>query len=170
MNQGSVERFRRDDGVWQDGGLLLRLSGRWVGIFLAFQSQAWHTDDVTGHAIAAPVPVPEPETNGTSVRILPAMINPIGGAPERESVLLLNASPRAVDLTGWTLADRLKQTCAVPPGLLPAGQTLSIRVTNGMQLGNKGGAITPLDDAGLKVAGVAYTAEQARQEGWTVTF
>jgi hypothetical protein len=172
MNQGNVERFKRDDGVWQDGGLLLRLNGRWIGIFLAFQSQAWHTDDVTGHAIAAPVPVPVPvpETNGTAVRIVAAMINPIGGAPERESVLLLNASPRAVDLTGWTLADRLKQTCAVPPGVLPAGQTLSIRVTNGMQLGNKGGAITLLDAAGLKVAGVAYTAEQAREEGWTVTF
>ena len=54
MNQGNSARFRGDDGVWQDGGLLLRLDGRWVGIFLAFQSQAWHTDDSTGHAIAAP--------------------------------------------------------------------------------------------------------------------
>ena len=31
MNQGNSERFRGDDGVWQDGGLLLRLDGRWVG-------------------------------------------------------------------------------------------------------------------------------------------
>jgi len=27
-----------------------------------------------------------------------------------------------------------------------------------------------LDKAGLKVAGVAYTAEQAQREGWTVIF
>jgi uncharacterized protein YukJ len=53
MNQGNDARFQTDDGVWQDGGLLLHYpdEARWVGIFLAFQSQAWHTDDVTGHAI-----------------------------------------------------------------------------------------------------------------------
>ena len=53
MNQGNSARFRDDDGVWQDGGLLFRFPGedRWVAIFLAFQSQAWHTDDTTGHAI-----------------------------------------------------------------------------------------------------------------------
>jgi uncharacterized protein YukJ len=168
MNQGNVERFRGDDGVWQDGGLLLRLNGRWVGIFLAFQSQAKHTDDVTGHAIAAPQPEPEPE--GTAIRILAAMVNPNGGAPERETVLLLNASPSPVDLTGWTLADRTKHTCPLPPGPLAAGQTLSVTLNNGVALSNKGGAITVLDRAGLKVAGVAYTAEQARDEGWTVTF
>ncbi len=171
MNQGNVARFAGDDGVWQDGGLVLRLNGRWVGIFLAFQSQAWHTDDSTGHAIAAPAPKqPEPATDGTEIRILAAMVNPLGGAPERETVLLLNASPRPVDLTGWTLADRMKQTCPLPPGPLAAGQVLSVALKNGVALGNKGGSITLLDRAGLKVAGVAYTAEQAREEGWTVTF
>jgi uncharacterized protein YukJ len=171
MNQGNVARFRGDDGAWQDGGLLLRLNGRWVGIFLAFQSQAWHTDDVTGHAIAAPTPTePEPVLDGTAIRILAAMVNPNGGAPERETVLLLNASPSPVDLTGWTIADRMKQTCPLPPGPLAAGQTLSVTLKNGVALGNKGGAITLLDRAGLKVAGVAYTAEQASEEGWTVTF
>src|SRR4030095_10576250 len=54
MNQGNVPPFLGDDGVWQDGGLLFRFpsSQQWVGIFLAFQSQAWHTDDRTGHTIA----------------------------------------------------------------------------------------------------------------------
>ena len=171
MNQGNVARFKGDDGVWQDGGLLLRLNGRWVGIFLAFQSQAWHTDDSTGHAIAAPAPTkPEPVLDASAIRILAAMVNPNGGAPERETVLLLNASPSPVDLTGWTIADRMKQTCPLPPGSLAAGQTLSVTLKNGVALGNKGGSITLLDRAGLKVAGVAYTAEQASEEGWTVTF
>jgi uncharacterized protein YukJ len=169
MNQGNSARFRGDDGVWQDGGLLVRLGGRWVGIFLAFQSQAWHTDDTTGHAIAD-VPEPEPGEDAAAIRILAAMVNPNGGAPERESVLLLNASPQAVDLTGWRIADRMKQTCALPPGPLAAGQVLSVQLQNGVQLSNKGGSITLLDRAGLKVAGVSYTAEQAREEGWTVTF
>jgi uncharacterized protein YukJ len=170
MNQGNSARFQRDDGVWQDGGLLIRLDGRWVGIFLAFQSQAWHTDDVTGHAIEdAPEPDPAEDGDG-AIRILAAMVNPNGGAPERESVLLLNASPQAVDLTGWRIADRMKQTCALPAGPLAAGQSLSVPLANGAQLGNKGGSITVLDRGGLKVAGVAYTGEQARAEGWTVVF
>ena len=174
MNQGNSARFRGDDGVWQDGGLLLHFpgEGRWVGIFLAFQSQAWHTDDATGHAVAAPVPAPQPAPvdGEPAVRILAAMINPNGGAPERETVLLLNASPQAVDLTGWRLADRMSQTCALPSVRLDAGATLSVPLRENVQLGNKGGSITLLDKGGLKVSGVAYTAEQARREGWTVTF
>src|SRR3954470_10031972 len=61
MNQGNSTQFRRDDGIWQDGGLLLHLvaESRWVAIFLAFQSQAWHTDDTTGHAIVGAQARPE---------------------------------------------------------------------------------------------------------------
>jgi uncharacterized protein YukJ len=171
MNQGNSARFRGDDGVWQDGGLLLHFPGesRWVGIFLAFQSQSWHTDDATGHAIVAPEPTPVPADEPT-VRILAAMINPNGGAPERETVLLLNASPQSVDLTGWRLADRMKQTCALPSVRLDAGEVLNVTLRENVQLGNKGGSITLLDKGGLKVCGVAYTAEQAKREGWTVTF
>jgi hypothetical protein len=38
-----------------------------------------------------------------------------------------------------------------------------------VQLGNKGGLITLLDNKGLKVDGVSYTEEQAK-EGWTIVF
>jgi uncharacterized protein YukJ len=179
MNQGNSSRFRGDDGVFQDGGLILHFPGenRWVGIFLAFQSQAWHTDDATGHAIAAPAPPPTPPSppappapDDGAVRILAAMVNPNGGAPEHESVLLLNASPQAVDLTGWRVADRMSQSCALPAVKLDAGAALNVPLRENVQLGNKGGSITLLDKAGLKVTGVAYTADQAKREGWTVTF
>ena len=170
MNQGNSAQFERDDGVWQDGGLLLHFPGasRWVGVFLAFQSQAWHTDDVTGHAIdGAP---PRRTTEPSTVRILAAMVNPVGPAPEPETVLLLNASPSPVDLTGWLIADRLAQTCPAPAGPLAAGAVLQAPLSAPAQLGNKGGSITLLDAKGLKVAGASYTAEQARREGWTVVF
>lgn len=169
MNQGNSARFRGDDGVWQDGGLLLHFPAedRWVGIFLAFQSQAWHTDDVTGHAIADR---PEPAEEGAAVRIIAAMVNPIGPAPERETVTLINASPQPVDLTGWRIADRMKQTCSLPAGPLAAGATLNVTLNGGVALGNKGGSITLLERTGLKVSGVSYTAEEARSEGWTLTF
>jgi hypothetical protein len=166
MNQGNSPRFRVDDGVWQDGGLLLHLPGesRWVAIFLAFQSQAWHTDDTTGHAIDGSEPGSEP------ARIVAALVNAIGPAPEAETVTLINASAASIDLTGWRIADREKRSCPVPAGTLVAGATLAMPVTDGVALGNNGGAITLLDPQGLKVHGVSYTGDQTQPEGWTVVF
>jgi hypothetical protein len=37
---------------------------------------------------------------------MPLSAYPVGPAPERETVLLLNASPQSVDLTGWRLTRR----------------------------------------------------------------
>lgn len=58
MNQGNVKQFKRDDGIWQDGALVLHFPAvagggdgeKWIAIFLAFQSQSWNTDD-EGHTI-----------------------------------------------------------------------------------------------------------------------
>jgi uncharacterized protein YukJ len=168
MNQGNSARFVRDDGPWQDGGLLFHFPGenRWVAVFLAFQSQAWHTDDASGHAIAG-----GPEPTQPRVRVLAARANPPGPAPEDETVLLLNASPDPVDLTGWTIADRNKARSPVPAGTLAGGDTLVVHLAGGAaRLGNKGGQITLLDPAGLKVNGVAYSAADGAREGWTISF
>lgn len=53
MKQGNSPRFSKDDGVWQDGGLMFWFpkQGEWVAVFLKFQSQAIHTDDTTGHTL-----------------------------------------------------------------------------------------------------------------------
>ncbi|MEU6254850.1 DUF2278 family protein [Streptomyces sp. NPDC047043] len=171
MNQGNSRKFQRDDGVWQDGGMLVHFPAqdRWVGIFLAFQSQSWHTDDATGHALDD-VDGDRPEPGTRPVRIVAALVNPPGPAPEAETVTLINASPAPLDLTGWHLVDRIGQSSAVPPGPLAAGACLLVRLTGGAQLGNHGGEITLLDAGGLKVHGVSYTAEQAAREGWSVVF
>ncbi|MCY8995780.1 YukJ family protein [Bacillus inaquosorum] len=55
MNQGNLPekpKWFEDDGIWQDGGVLIHFENenRWVGIFLAFQSQSWCTDE-EGHRI-----------------------------------------------------------------------------------------------------------------------
>ncbi|MGW2559142.1 DUF2278 family protein [Streptomyces sp. NPDC001514] len=170
MNQGNSPRFREDDGVWQDGALLLHFPGqdRWVGIFLAFQSQSWHTDDVTGHALDTNGSRPQPGSE--PVRIVAALVNPSGPAPEAEHVTLLNASPDPIDLTGWHLKDRLGHTCPLPAIRLAAAATLTAPLTPQVQLGNRGGALTLLNAAGLKVHGVSYTEQQARREGWSVVF
>jgi uncharacterized protein YukJ len=176
MNQGNVPPFLGDDGVWQDGGLLIQFPAtqQWVAIFLAFQSQAWHTDDHTGHTLPegptpGPGPEPDPSEPDHVIRIVGALVNPVGGAPERETVTILNASPNAIDLKGWQIADRLKNRHSLS-GTLKAGSTLVIALPQTVQLGNKGGIITLLNPEGLKVDGVSYTETQARKEGWTIVF
>jgi len=166
MNQGNHPNFARDDGVWQDGGLILRFPGtdQWVAIFLAFQSQAWHTDDVTGHALDEPTSEAD-----FRVRIVAALVNLVGPGPKAETVTLLNATPEAIELAGWQLIDRAEQAQALA-GRLEAGATQPVPIAPPLALGNKGGTITLVDAAGLKVDGVAYTKEQASAEGWTIVF
>jgi uncharacterized protein YukJ len=47
MNQGNRGRFAGENGVQQDGALFVELpgAGRWVAVFLAFQSQSWSTSE-----------------------------------------------------------------------------------------------------------------------------
>jgi uncharacterized protein YukJ len=171
MNQGNSAQFRRDDGVWQDGGLLLHYPAQqqWVAIFLAFQSQAWHTDDRTGHALPTPGPG-EPGAPDHTVRIVAALVNPAGPAPEAETVTLVNASPQVVDLTGWSILDREKRRFVLEAGPLAAGDTIRVPLSSQVALGNRGGLITLLNPDGLKVDGVAYTKAQAEREGWSLVF
>ncbi|MDO3412564.1 YukJ family protein [Saccharibacillus sp. CPCC 101409] len=51
MNQGNAGPWHGDNGAFQDGGVLVHFKqeDRWIGLFLAFQSQSWNTDE-RGHA------------------------------------------------------------------------------------------------------------------------
>ena len=171
MNQGNSQPFRGDDGVWQDGGLLVHYPAQdqWVAIFLAFQSQAWHTDDQTGHAITGAGPG-EPEAPDHTVRIVAALVNPVGPAPEVETVTLVNASAEDLDLAGWSILDREKRRLVLEGGLLPSGEAVRVQLGPPVALGNRGGLITLLNPDGLKVDGVAYTKNQADAEGWSLIF
>ena len=174
MNQGNSPAFARDDGPWQDGGLLIRLPDppRWVAVFLAFQSQAWHTDDTTGHALdGVPEGVsPRPGELGGRLRIVAALVNPTGPPPESETVTLVNTRPDPVRLAGWHIADRLKQRCPLGDVTLSPGDAVRIALAPPVQLGNSGGLITVLDPDGTKVDGVAYTRTDAAPDGWTIVF
>ncbi len=165
MNQSNVGRFRRDDGVWQDGALLLHFPAaeQWVAIFLKFQSQGWHTDDATGHALAQPGDPPD-----GAVRIVAALVNAVQ-SPETEFVTLLNTTDSAIDLAGWRLVDRDAHAMSLD-GTIAAGETLRLQLTPQVVLPNGGGSITLLDAAGLKVDGVAYTGERTTEPGRTLAF
>lgn len=182
MNQGNVGSFIADDGVWQDGGLLLHfpLQQQWTAVFLKFQSQSWHTDDLTGHTIAADdddggvvnpdpiIPNPTESLPDGLVRIVAALINS-KQSPEKEWVHILNASDRVIDLSGWHLVDKQKARMPLSGKLEPSAM-LRIEIQPPVSLSNKGGIITLLNQKGLKVHGVSYTKQQANQPGWTVVF
>jgi len=167
MNQGNDAAFAADDGVWQDGGLLFHFAEpeQWVAFFLAFQSQAWHTDDTTGHRLDV-----GPGLGGGRLRIVGALVNPVGPAPEHETVTLLNPRADALDLTGWSLVDRAGQSMTLESGTVEPGGTVRIDLLPPVQLGNHGGTLTVTDPDGVKVDGIAYTGEQASRPGTTLVF
>ncbi len=186
MNQGNTGTFVSDDGVWQDGGLLFWFPNQqqWVALFLKFQSQAIHTDDNTGHTISSqPGGIPSDQQPGSEnqpswppthevpdglIRIVGAQVNTIK-SPEDETVILLNTSPQPISLQGWALADTQKRKKPLT-GTLNPGEPRVFHVRPEIELSNKGGIISLLNDEGLKVSGVSYTQEQARHPGWTIVF
>ena len=174
MNQGSAPAHAHEDGPWQDGAIFLHFPGpdAWVAVFLAFQSQVWHTEAATGHphpAVpeAGPAPAPGPSEPDALVRIAAAMLAPPAGEPQ--TVTLLNTTPRALDLTGWHLVGG-SGTSVPLGGIIDAGATLRVALPEPLAAGAGGGTITLRNTLDLKVDGVSYTAAQVARPGWTVVF
>ncbi|AFZ03571.1 DUF2278 family protein [Calothrix sp. PCC 6303] len=165
MNQGNAGRFAKDNGTWQDGGLLIHYPSRqqWVGIFLAFQSQAFHTDDSTGDRIQTEI-----ATISAGVRIVAAMVNPVG-EDKQETITLINSSADIIDLSGWSLTNQTKRKFPISGSINP-GDAFKVTLDENLNLANEGGTITLLDNQGLKIDGVAYTKDDTAREGWTVVF
>jgi len=173
MNQGNSGSFVGDDGVFQDGGLILSFPDQqqWIGAFLKFQSQTWHTDDKNGHAIPGGGDdggLPSGDEPNGLVRIVAALVNSTQ-SPEVERVTLLNTAPHDVSLAGWGLLDTQKARMNLS-GSIAAGAAIVVTVQPPVALSNKGGVITIVDEKGLKVDGVSYTKDQAKNPGWTLVF
>jgi len=178
MNQGNVGQFAKDNGVWQDGGLFVRLPGPppiWTAVFLAFQSQSWHTDDKTGQPLpalafgeraAAPgFPMLAGSRHAPVLDIVAALVHPRLSAPQ--TVTLLNRSPEPVDLAGWSLVNSVKAQHRLE-GILTAGETRVVWLAGDSWLSRSGDWLTLLDPQGLKVSGAAFTRVDAEPAGWTI--
>lgn len=178
LNQGSPPPHKEDNGVWQDGALFVNFpaDNSWLAFFLAFQSQFAHTDDVRGDPIpgsnlfgtpegtAAPLPV-------SPVRIVAALVNPIGDDPGLETVTLLNTGAEPADLSGWTIANGAGGRLVLDGPVLGPGDAARIPLAaQAVALSNRGGTIILLDPAGLKAHGVAYTRDEVRDQGATIVF
>lgn len=167
MNQGNPEKpaqYFKDNGIYQDGGIIIHFPSRnkWVALFTAFQSQSIHTDDTTGNPIGGVVP----PVTATSMRVIAAMINPVGEEVGKEYVILLNKGNANVDLNNWAIVDKAHGTDTLNGLTIEAGNALKVMLTgHGARLGNNGGTITLLNAQGIKIDGVSYTKDQASAQG-----
>jgi uncharacterized protein YukJ len=178
MNQGNPNPgpFAKDNGVFQDGGLILKFSSRYVGLFLRFATQWLPTDNATGHrspeaqqihAGGSPLAGGGGPTLVThpAVYIERALVNPDGDEPGKEVVVIGNTTVASVDLTGWSIVDKNNKVDVLSGVLLPAGESRRVVLSgNGAQLSNKGGTIILKNPAGDQVHAVSYSKEDADQE------
>jgi uncharacterized protein YukJ len=179
LNQGNPGG---DNAVFQDGALFVEFpaAASTSGLFIKFQNQSWHTNDVTGDPLPGSPTTPDPGTGpwdpippGSPYRlakVVGALINPAGNDVGGELVTVFNTSSAALDLTGWKILD--KNDRAEPlSGKLPLGEARTFRLAGtGAQLSNDGGTISLLDAKGLKVDGVAYTKADAARQGAALAF
>lgn len=199
MNQGSQEPFKKYNGIWQDGGVIIHFphEDRFDAIFLAFASQAVHTDEINGHSLPGSQNLAQLIAQGTEVggeggteggggegpivddlrvAIIGALVNPIGGENQPnnsgrpEMVYLLNRSRQGLSLGGWSLLNKNKDAHVLSQDIWLGPGEIQLVTMGQVPLSNKGGLISLLDEKGNKVDGVSYTKAQAAQEGEVVIF
>lgn len=116
------------------------------------------------------------------VFIAAAMVNAVGDERAGEWVSIINLWSVEVDLTGWTLSDRVQDSLSLsdvlPPEkriLLP-GEAVRIQPVAPIILGNRGGVIALYDmpseefPQGRRIDRVHYNKEQAGHEGVPIIF
>ncbi len=185
MNQGNPPgKFEKDNGTFQDGGLILKFPNRYVGLFLRFQTQWLPTDDQKGNRLpnAGPIPAggkplpspgqpPKPGNVGTpDIYIERALVNPIGADPTKEAVVIGNATSTTIDISRWSIVDRNNKAEVLTGALQPGESRLVILTGRTTLLGNTGGTIRLKDANGNQVHAVSYSQEDAKTEGRYIRF
>jgi len=170
MNQGNTGHFAKDNGIYQDGALMIHYpdENRWFALFTRFQSQIIQTEELT----AAPLmikPLGEMDSS-TKVKILAALINPIGNDIGMEKVYLINTGTNPVNLEQWFFRDKHGNQ-EILKGSIHGGEVIIIHLSGkGIQLSNQGGLISLMDSKGNKISGVSYSQAQIPEKGEILIF
>jgi hypothetical protein len=180
MAQGdprAIDARLHENGVWHDGACFIwdARARRMSAIFLAFQSQAWHTNDIGDliyGATGCEAPLYDFAPNGFAPLPAPkraAEITSAHRAPDGTgAVVVANMTAQALDLTNWRLLVDAEKTYPLPATQLPPGHPLSAALPAGA-LCDEGGLVTLIDAANLRVDGVAYLGGDAKA-GWSTSF
>jgi uncharacterized protein YukJ len=170
MNQGNVGQHAGDNGVFHDGGLILKFPDRYLGLFLGFQTQRIPTD-AAGNAAPGATPIsqllagtPPPPVTASTIYIERALINPSGPDAGREVVVLANLATSAQTLSNWRLVDKNARVTSIN-ATIGAGQSILLTLDGtGVQLGNQGGNLVLQDSHNAQVDVITYTAQDASVE------
>ena len=180
MSQGdprAIDMRLHENGVWHDGAAFIwdARAQRMSAIFLAFQSQGWHTDDqgdlrdgatgcepprygFTGGALT-PLPLLKRAAKITSAHRAPDGAN---------SVVVVNMTSAPLDVTNWRLLIDAQTAHPLPVQQLQPGEPLSTPLPPGA-LNDAGGLITLHNSGNLKVDGVAHLGGDPKT-GWSTSF
>jgi hypothetical protein len=112
------------------------------------------------------VPRPMPTAD---LRIVAALVNPVGADRSHESVTIINTSPTSADLTGWLIRDRQGGRHPLS-GQLVAGECMRVGLGDAVRLANTGDDIELVDPQGESVHRVSYNEAQGEREGYTIVF
>jgi uncharacterized protein YukJ len=179
MNQGNVGQHAGDNGVFHDGGLILAFPDRFLGLFLAFQSQHVPTDAAGAAAPGSPtigqiltggVPGQPPPPLVSTIYLERALINPSGADQGLETVVLGNLATTPQTLTNWRLLDKNGRVTPIAATLAPGASLIVALDGTGVQLGNNGGNLILQDHTNAQVDVVTYTAADASPDNRYVRF
>jgi uncharacterized protein YukJ len=182
MNQGNApHEHDEDNGVFNDGGLLLKFPDHVTGLFFRFKTQFLPTDAKGDRipgvskeippagAVVEPGPL-QPHPTFPSAYIERALVNPAGDELRGEIVVIGNTTVTAIDLTGWSLVDKTNKIETLAGiQLTPGGSAIVVLSGDGAQLSNKGGTIRLLNPSGVLIHAVSYSKDDA-VEGRFVRF
>ena len=177
MNQGNRDEHWHDNGIWSDGGLIFQWRepdpARWSAIFLAFQTQSWHTDD-HGH----PTPYPDHHDRVLAAgdqdrvllaRIVAAFVHPNDEKTGVEHVSIRNESQEPLAVGGWRLLNR-DGDATVLDGVVPPRTVRRFELGHDVPLSSRGGLIRLLDGDGEEVDGVSFTRHEVQRKHGSLTF
>jgi uncharacterized protein YukJ len=171
MNQGNpAGSHDEDNGVFNDGGLILKFPDHLAGLFFRFKTQFLPTD-ANGDRIpgvsreippqATPIGTPPPPVTDPvfpAVYVERALVNPAGEDQRKEVVVIGNTTIDALDLTGWSIVDKNNGVDRLAGVRLPPGGSVLILLSgNGAQLSNTGGTIRLLNPAGVLMHAVSFS-------------
>ncbi|MFK0206319.1 hypothetical protein [Agrobacterium sp. NPDC090283] len=106
-----------------------------------------------------------------SVKIVAALVNPMGRDEGKETVTLVNAGIETIPLDGWFLVDKMSNRFGIKEVTLAPGMATTILLPrHSVQLSNKGGEIRLVNRDGATAHLVTYSKAQADRQGETIIF
>ncbi|WFU92165.1 hypothetical protein QA644_33770 (plasmid) [Rhizobium sp. CC1099] len=117
------------------------------------------------------MPRETPRVVSGAVKIVAALVNPMGHDEGKETVTLVNTGIDTISLDGWFLVDKMSNRFGIKEVTLAPGMATTILLPrNSVQLSNRGGEIRLVDRAGSTNHLVTYSKTQADRQGETIIF